>query len=241
MGLKGKICMKKREKPEIMITEDGSRTLYFPSLDESYHSFHGALAETMHIFINAGLRFVASQTSSITLFEMGFGTGLNALMTFMETRSLGIAQVHYVSVEAYPVERAVCRALDYPSLMTAQDAGAVFEKMHALPWGTPAPVSPHFMLHKIEASMEAVELEKEHFDLVYYDAFAPNLQPELWSEALFRRVYGAMRPGAVLVTYSAKGAVKRALRGAGFSLESLPGPKGKREITRASRPFNAIN
>ncbi len=228
----------KAETPTIIVTEDGSKTLYLPELNEHYHSSHGAVAESKHIFIDAGFKVMFGKACSLTILEMGFGTGLNALMTFFEARHSGKknGKVHYVAAEAFPVERSIWTQLDYPLQFQDTDAGDIFMKMHDSPWDLPYFISDDFVLNKVKASFEDLEFKEESFDLVYYDAFAPDIQPELWSDEMFARVFKAVRPGGILVTYSAKGFVKRALQMAGFVVESLPGPKGKREITRAVRP-----
>jgi len=228
----------KAEKPEIIVTGDGSKTLYLPGMNEHYHSSHGAIAESKHIFVDAGFKAMRGKACSLTILEMGFGTGLNALMTFLEARKSGQekGKIHYVAAEAFPVEKELWTQLDYPVRFSDGDAGDIFVKMHECPWDLPFFISDDFVLNKLKADFSDLEFKDGSFDLVYFDAFAPDLQPELWSEEIFKRVFNAMRPGGVLVTYSAKGSVKRALQMAGFVVEGLPGPKGKREITRAVRP-----
>ena len=226
----------KKETPEIVITEDGSKTLYLPKLNEHYHSSHGALQESRHIFIESGFKTVASRACSLTVLEMGFGTGLNALLTFMEARKINLKKVHYLGVEAFPVEKEQWLQLEYSILFDDKDAGDVFFKMHECPWDLPYFISEKFVLNKIKGDFTSMSFKEGSFDLVYFDAFAPDLQPELWTVDVFSVIYKALRPGGVLVTYSAKGSVKRALQMAGFVIEGLPGPPGKREITRAIRP-----
>ena len=227
----------KAEKPTIIVTEDGSKTLYLPGMDEHYHSTHGAVSESKHIFIDAGFKEMYDKACSLTILEMGFGTGLNALLTFLEARQINKkGKIHYVAAEAFPVEKNVWTQLEYPVQFHDKDAGDVFVKMHQCPWDLPYFINDHFVLNKIKANFEDLEFKDESFDLVYFDAFAPDLQPELWTEEVFKRVFRAMRPGGMLLTYSAKGSVKRAMQMAGFVVEALPGPKGKREITRAVRP-----
>ena len=227
----------KKETPEIVVTEDGSKTLYLPTLKEHYHSSYGALQESRHIFIESGFKATASNACSLTVLEMGFGTGLNALLTFIEARKMGLKKVHYLGVEAFPVEKEYWLQLEYPTLFEDKDAGDVFLKMHESPWDLPYFISEQFVLNKITGDFTTMSFKEESFDLVYFDAFAPDLQPELWSAEVFSVIYKALRPGGILMTYSAKGSVKRALQMAGFVIEGLPGPPGKREITRATRPL----
>ncbi|MDD2323818.1 MAG: SAM-dependent methyltransferase [Bacteroidia bacterium] len=226
----------KREQPVIRTTDDGSKTLYLNNLNEPYHSLYGAVSESRHIFLEAGFSTMVDKACSITIFEMGFGTGLNAFLTFLEARKRKKGKVHYVAVEAWPIEEDLFTRLDYPAFVNDQDAADIFLKMHTCPWDIPYFISDQFVLNKIHSPFEELTLKELSFDLVYYDAFAPDLQPELWSEAVFEKLFRAMRPGGILVTYSARGAVKRAMQMAGFVVEALPGPAGKREISRALRP-----
>lgn len=237
---------------EIRLTEDGSHTLYVPEIGECYHSAHGAVQESIHIFIDAGLRmFLAAGKpdrfcapacaeagsgtlkgkNMIKVLEIGFGTGLNAFLTLSEAekRKMGI---HYTSLELYPLAADEALRLNYPEMLRADRR--LFEKIHVSPWEEDADITPYFTLRKMKVDFTAYE-PREMFDVVYFDAFSPEKQPELWTEGGFEKIYVCSGGGAVLTTYCAKGAVRRALQSAGFVVERLPGPPGKREILRGRK------
>ena len=214
-----------------VLTEDGSTTLFIPELNEHYHSIHGAVQESMHIFIREGYAQIRNFPARI--FEAGFGTGLNTFLTFLESEKEGRA-IHYSTIEKYPLEDHLVRLLNYPE-KTDPAKAELFHAIHNAPWGQDIRISEHFTLHKMKGDLREVQLPHKSFDLVYFDAFGPAVQPELWTEEIFRMLCKSMKEGACLVTYSVKGSVTRALKAAGFSLEKLPGPPGKREMTRATR------
>ncbi|MDR0955109.1 MAG: tRNA (5-methylaminomethyl-2-thiouridine)(34)-methyltransferase MnmD [Rikenellaceae bacterium] len=214
-------------RPEIVPTEDGSPTLRHPALGEMYHSLRGAVGESEHVFIRAG--FDRIEKPHLRIFEMGFGTGLNALLTLRRAHEAG-KTVEYLAVERYPVAPEVASALGYES--PDNRFFDAFEAMHRAPWGEAVEVDPRFRLTKVCGSLPEIEFDAI-FDVIYFDAFAPDTQPELWTEAIFRRLYEHTAPGGVLVTYSAKGTVKQALRSAGYRVERLPGALGKRHMIRA--------
>lgn len=211
----------------IETTADGSATLYVPALDEHYHSVKGAHTESMHIFIELGLRRWQSSHSGqpVRIFEAGFGTGLNALLTLEEAEQKSL-DVLYVSAELYPLAWEEVEPLhhtDNPSLKALHDA----------PWGEPVAITPHFTLLKLQADLS--QMPFPNCDVVFYDAFAPEKQPHLWSEDLFAALQKSLSPGGILTTYCAKGEVRRRLQRAGFTVERLPGPPGgKREVLRAT-------
>lgn len=217
-----------------VITADGSTTFYVPRWDEHYHSVHGAMQESEHVFIMAGLHFYTMAYPAVPerILEVGLGTGLNAWLTAMKAR-VWQRQVHYTALEAYPLTPAEAALLNYGSDDPA--AQALLQQIHALPWGGPAELHPYMTLRKIQVTLESWQPD-EVFDLIYFDAFAPDAQPELWTENIFRTLYNAAAAGAVLVTYAAKGAVRRAMKAAGWEVYKIPGPPGKREMTRAIRP-----
>lgn len=222
------------EDAQIITTSDGSPTLYNPQLGEHYHSVHGAVQESRHIFIEAALRHRLAQaipTEGLRLLELGFGTGLNALMTIEALRGTDIA-VHYTSLELYPVPEALYRKLSFPLQMPERDS--VLQELHDAPWELEYTLSKatSFVLCKRQTDIESY-IPEAGLDLIYFDAFSPETQPELWSQELFARLYKASRPGAVLTTYCAKGEVRRRLTRAGWLVERLPGPPGKREMLRA--------
>ncbi|MBD2766998.1 tRNA (5-methylaminomethyl-2-thiouridine)(34)-methyltransferase MnmD [Hymenobacter sp. BT664] len=227
-----------RAELELRRTADGSATLYVPALDEHYHSRHGARQESEHVFIQAGLlpRLAAGLgqpgTPPLRLLEVGLGTGLNALLTLGRTRQTGTAVV-YDGYETRPLPAQVVAALAPEWAAQPGAPHGEFEALHAAPWGQPYPLAPGFFLTKRLQPVQDATLPTGYYDLVYYDAFAPEKQPELWTEALFQQLYEAAAPGALLVSYCAQGQFRRNLRAAGWLTEKLPGPPGKREMTRA--------
>ncbi len=246
---------------QITQTDDGSDTLYNENLNQHYHSTFGAVQESRHIFIESGLKYAfaarselpghvelpASEleiapsssgskswllTSPLRILEIGFGTGLNALMTLLEIEQLGII-TYYTAIEAFPLEEHSWISLNYPHLFGPVDYSGIFGKLHLAAWNKPEEVSPRFRIHKVHSSLESYSFSPGEFDLVYFDAFSPDAQPELWTEQTFHKLGNAMKPGGILVTYSVKGTVVRAIRSAGFTTEKIGGPPGKRHILRA--------
>ena len=213
---------------ELKITSDGSHTLYVPSLDEHYHSHYGAITESKHIFIGAGLASLTSR--NISILEVGFGTGLNALLTALYAGEHKI-RVTYTSLEKYPLDPEIVQQLNY-GMLTGSNGTELFEAIHSAPWGAPVMITEWFSLKKMQADLTADDPEGL-FDLVFFDAFGPDKQPEIWTEEVMRRIAAVTRPGSVFVTYSAKGSLKRMLRALGFDVTLLPGPPGKRVMTRA--------
>ena len=213
--------------PKLIVTEDGSHTVEGKN-GVTYHSRFGALQESSHIFISAGLKMAPA--NPLRVFEMGFGTGLNALLTFLEGRP-----VHYEAVETEPLPRDLARELNYCEVLGRPDKRPAFERMHSVEWEKTVEIIPGFGLFKSRKDIRNYIL-REPADLVYYDAFDPAAQPELWTEEVFGHLFGQLAPGALLVTYCSKGAVRRALQAVGFKTEKLPGPPGKREFLRAHKP-----
>lgn len=216
---------------KIEITADGSATIYVPHLDEHYHSTKGAFTESCYIFRDCGLLHYHSKTfaTSIKVLEIGFGTGLNAAVTANATNS--DFAVHYISLELYPVEIEMIRQLSYDKILDTE----LITKLHEAQWEKPQDISPYFVLEKRLCDFTSCPLPQD-IDVVYFDAFAPEKQPEMWSEDLFKRIYNAMSPGGILTTYCAKGEIRRMLQHIGFTIERLPGPPGgKREILRATK------
>lgn len=214
----------------IIQTEDGSHSLFNETLGESYHSVHGAIGESKHIFIEAGLNHHAKH--QLHILEIGFGTGLNAFLTLLEAEKHNY-QIQYTTLELYPVDPISISHLNYPELLSPGKTSTFYE-MHNSPWNKEVQISPVFNLKKIQADFTTWQSEKT-YDLIYFDAFSPEKQPEMWSESIFTELYKHCNHGAVLTTYCAKGIVRRALQTAGFIVERLPGPPGKREILRGSR------
>jgi len=211
-------------------TGDGSHSLYVPLLDEQYHSRHGAIQESQHVFLDMGL--APREESHVRILEIGFGTGLNALMTALAPSQA----IDYIGVEAYPLQVAEAAQLNYASLVP--DGQPVFAWLHESPWGewSNCPQVEGFRLFKMQDRFESFELD-EGVHLIYFDAFAPEKQPELWTEEIFHKMARLLLPGGNLVTYSAKGAVRRTMQSVGLTVEKLPGPPGKREMLRALKPF----
>lgn len=220
---------------EIRQTKDGSNTLYVPELNEHYHSVHGALQESQHVFIKHGLEHMLNLRKDIKILEVGFGTGLNAILTY----PFALAQkafIQYDTLEKFPLGIDVVEQLNFDKVILNPELQEVFMALHKAPWNEPVDVIPYFTLQKIHETLEEFVVPQAYYDLIYFDAFAPEKQPELWSDEMFAKLYKATRPGGVLVTYCAKGSFKRSLRAAGFEVEALPGPPGKREMTRGVKP-----
>ncbi|WP_018335877.1 tRNA (5-methylaminomethyl-2-thiouridine)(34)-methyltransferase MnmD [Butyricimonas synergistica] len=215
---------------KIITTEDGSSTLYVPGLNEHYHSVHGAIQESRHIFIQAGIQYYGQK--HIHILEAGFGTGLNAFLTLLDARE-NEREIAFHSFEKYPLTAEEVTGLNYTTLFTPEEAD-LFQQLHSAPWEENVPVTPYFTIHKHEADFSEVNFT-EQFDIVFFDAFAPDVQPRLWGADILSGFYNALKPGGILVTYCVKGIVKQALREVGFSLKRLPGPPGKREMLRATK------
>jgi len=218
-------------KRVVKTTADGSKTLFIAELDEHYHSFHGAYSESIHVFINAGLHHL--QTAEVNILEIGFGTGLNALVTYADNQT-SKRKIRYSAVEAYPVKSAEWRAVDYTRLTPLKSYAQEYTQMHNAEWEKEFPLDENFEIIKKQKKFQEIDAQSE-FDLIYFDAFAPSAQPELWTEDIFKLMYKALKPNGILVTYCAKGQVKRNMKTVGFQVEGLPGPPGKREMTRATK------
>lgn len=211
-------------------TKDGSHTLFVPELNEHYHSLHGAVQEAVHVYINAGLHCCAKD--EIHVLEIGFGTGLNTFLTLLETEKID-KKVVCTALELYPISLSDAQKLNYASHICPEKSD-VFMQLHTVEWGRRAKISPRFSLLKLNrdiTSRDAFALSAT-FDVVYFDAFAPDKQPEMWSPAIFEAILSVCNPDAALTTYCAKGTVRRTLQNAGFRVEKLPGPPGKREMLR---------
>lgn len=214
---------------KVILTEDGSSTLYVSDIDECYHSTHGAVQESEHIFIKAALEHHASKRLSVL--EVGFGTGLNALLTYRASQKDGL-HVTYTGIEKYPLTLDEAKQLNYAC--TDQEREVLW-CMHAAPFSVSEQLSPFFSFSKLCADFLDISLPSEAYDIIYMDAFSPEKQPELWTQDSMKRLYDSMRIGGILTTYCAKGYVRRNLQSVGFVVERLPGPPGKREILRATK------
>lgn len=215
---------------EFTITKDGSHTLYNAELDETYHSRHGAIQEAEHVFLKSGLDLL-KEKPSVSIFEMGFGTGLNAFMTYLHVKQ-SRQKIQYFGLESTPVTEAVWKNLNYLDGLNAQNEQAVFNKMHSSSWEKPEDISPNFELTKIKGDLQTFKIDQQ-VDLIYFDAFGPRVQPHLWRLEVFEKMKMLLKPSGILVTYSCKGDVKRAMIAAGLQVEKIPGPPGKREMLRA--------
>ena len=219
---------------KILKTEDGSHTLVDSKLSEVYHSKFGAINESTHIFIQHGLNEMMDN-KAIEILEIGLGTGLNVLLTFNNILN---RKIRYTSIEPYPLNASIIQLLNYPDLLEFSNALEVFNKIHSCDWQQWEPLSRQFKLLKFQEKLQDIMLPDATFQLVYFDAFSPEIQPELWTPEIFKKLFKSMKSGGLLLTYSAKGSVKRAMIAAGFTIEKLPGPKGKREMIRAIKSGN---
>lgn len=214
---------------EIRTTADGSVTIFLPQWDESYHSKHGAIQEAKHVFIESGLNFV--NKAELSILEIGFGTGLNALLTLIEAKNKHL-KIDYTGVEAFPIKPNEISALNYSQILNDASFEADFDKLHASDWENKVIINAHFTLKKVQSLFEEISFDNQ-FDLIYFDAFGFRVQPELWSEKIFNFMYKALKKEGVLVTYACRTPIKKAMEAAGFKTEKLPGPPGKREMLRA--------
>ena len=213
---------------QIKSANDGSHTLYRKDIDEHYHSIHGSIQESLHVFINAGLKdyLLKYKKNEINILEVGFGSGLNALLT-MENNKDSSCKINYHTIEPFPLEYSLIEQINFKEINPT-----IFLKLHKLNWNEKFLINTNFNFSKEQIKLENFT-SKIKFDIIYYDAFGPNSQPEMWNIHLFTKLYSLMNKSGFLVTYCAKGQVRRDLNSVGFKMERLPGPKGKREMLRA--------
>ncbi len=216
----------------IIQTDDGSSSIYLPDLDEHYHSKHGAINEAYHVFIKNGLDLFDSG-SKIGILEIGLGTGLNCFITFLESQKRNL-QIDYEGVEAFPLKEQEISQLNYVEELIAADHKNIFNKIHKIEWDKQIEINPNFILKKRKQFFKEIN-DENIFNLIYFDAFGAKVQPELWTEDIFKKMYDALKNKGILVTYSAKGSVRRAMQSVGFEVERLPGPPGKREMLRGRK------
>ena len=221
---------------EIIKTEDGSDTVYEHKLKESYHSIHGAVRESMHVYIHAG--FDTLKRKEVRDIEVGFGTGLNAFLTAKRAGENKIKTIYY-TLEKYPLEAKIIDNLNYVSGLEPVSRN-LFREIHASPWEETKVLTRYFSLKKIKCDVMDFSFPG-CYNLVYFDAFGPDIQPEMWREEIFKKIFDSMVPGGILVTYSSKGSVRRSMTNVGFSVKKLAGPPGKREIVRAVRSKDRLN
>ena len=226
-------------KREIIVTADGSKTIYLPDWNEHYHSKHGAVQEAQHVFIKHGFQHrieshlepdSESKNKSISILEIGFGTGLNAFLTVLEANKSHV-EIHYTGVEAFPVLDEELELLNYTA---TEEEKEIFKQLHKISWEKQTKLFENFWLQKQKKEFSKID-DTALYDLIYFDAFGVRVQPELWTEAIFKKMYQALKSKGVLVTYAAAGSVRRAMQASGFQVEKLPGPPGKREMLRASK------
>lgn len=214
---------------QITITGDGSVTIHLPEMNESYHSKFGAIQEAVHVFIKNGLTL--TQGRPIAILEIGFGTGLNAFITYLESLKSGQV-IQYTGIEAYPVAIEEAAQLNYVSQLHADNEQHAFDRMHNEEWEKQISINDSFTLVKRKEMFQDIE-DEDKYDLIYFDAFGYPSQPELWSAAIFRKMYDALKKDGILVTYACRTVIRKAMIEAGFTVKKLPGPPGKREMLRA--------
>ena len=218
-------------KREIIITSDGSTSIHLPEWEESYHSKHGAIQEAQHVFIKNGLSLCKGQ--SVSVLEIGFGTGLNAFITFIESQKSN-QNIEYVGVEGFPVSAEEVVQMNYVNQLNANQFESEFKMMHTSDWEKNVTISEHFRLTKRKQLFNEIN-DKNQFDIIYFDAFGYRVQPELWSVEIFAKIFEALKEGGILVTYACRGPIKNAMKEAGFQIEKLAGPPGKREMLRGRK------
>ncbi len=215
-------------KREILTTQDGSTTIYLPEWNESYHSKHGAIQEAYHVFIKNGLSLFIGK--SVSILEIGFGTGLNAFITYLESEKSN-QNIEYIGVEAYPINLDEVLQMNYVSELNVSDKIDVFNAMHQAEWGEKLLLSNNYTLTKRNQFFQDIS-DVNQFDLIYFDAFGFRVQPELWSYEIFKKMFLSLKEGGILVTYACRSSIKRAMLDCGFVVEKLPGAPGKREMLR---------
>lgn len=218
-------------KREIIQTSDGSTSILLPEWNETYHSKFGAIQEAKHVFIKNGLSLFQGQ--SVSILEIGFGTGLNAFITYLEAKDLE-QKIEYTGIEAYPVSEEDASKMNYVSELDAEKDKAVFLKMHQSEWNEKVFLAPNFLLEKQNIKFQEIADENK-YDLIYFDAFGYRVQPELWSLEIFQIMFKALKIEGILVTYACRSSIKKAMVEAGFAVEKLAGPPGKREMLRARK------
>lgn len=218
-------------KRNIIQTRDGSTTIHIEEWDECYHSRFGAIQEAQHVFIKKGLSLF--ENKSVSVLEIGFGTGLNAFITFLEYPKFN-QTIHYVGVEAYPISIKEAASMNYVAELNVENQRAVFEKLHQCNWEDATILSADFVFTKRKQFFADID-DIEKFDLIYFDAFGYDVQPELWTVTIFEKMYKALKTNGVLVTYAARGVIKRNMTEAGFTVEKQEGAPGKREMFRARK------
>lgn len=219
------------EEKQLFVTDDGSKTYYLPQFNEYYHSHHGAIQEARHVFLKQGFDLFRDR-SELSILEVGLGSGLNAFLTAIEAEKAQIS-VHYTALEAFPLNPEEAKNLDYAQQIEGGNYQKFFDAIHSSEWENDQQLATHFTIRKIKTELQNLQVPDQSIDLIYFDAFGPRVQPELWTLEIFQQLNRLLKPGGTFVTYCAKGQVKRDLKAAGFTVETLPGPPGKREMVRA--------
>ena len=234
--------LKESANRQIITTEDGSNSIYNSELGEHYHSVHGAMRESKHVFIETGWKEVQNSKfqiqnsrKEVSIMEIGFGTGLNAFLVGLESLKDKSLKVFYSGIEAFPLKKEEICELNYAANEMEKE---LFRNLHNAAWNEEAAISENFTLKKIKTTLENFSPEENSYDLIFFDAFSPEKQPELWTEEIFRKLFLSMKANGIFVTYCAKGQVRRNLQSAGFSVERLKGPPGKREMLRGRKINN---
>jgi len=212
----------------IIKTSDGSDTIYVPDLNEHYHSVHGAVQESIHIFIRSGFEYC--KADPVNIFEVGFGTGLNVLLTAISSLK-DERKVNYTTIEKYPLDDSIINSLNHQNF-AGEMGKEIYQSIHSAPWNGKENICKNFYLTKINGDFTIIPLTGK-YNLIYFDAFGPDKQPEMWTIEMFIKITNIIDKNGLFVTYSAKGDVKRNLRSCGFEVTLLPGPPGKRQIIRA--------
>ncbi|MDQ3535507.1 MAG: tRNA (5-methylaminomethyl-2-thiouridine)(34)-methyltransferase MnmD [Bacteroidota bacterium] len=228
--------------PEVKIiqTDDGSHSLYLPELKETYHSFHGAIQESIYVYINKGFNYLLQHANlmEINILEVGFGTGLNILLTIAEAQKARI-KISITTLEPFQLAADITERLNYHELLNprypTQDLEHYFQLMHRSPWNEQVKITEYVLLTKKAVKLQEFSESGENFDLVYFDAFAPSKQPEIWQSSIFQNFFNNINKGGIIVTYCAQGQFKRNLKMAGFEVETLAGPPGKKEMVRGKK------
>jgi tRNA U34 5-methylaminomethyl-2-thiouridine-forming methyltransferase MnmC len=228
------------EDIKLIITEDGSHSLFNPKLNETYHSFHGALQESRHVFIKEGLEHFSqnNNASEINVFEVGLGTGLNALLSIEWALNKKI-KVNYHSIEAFPISRQQAATLNYSKLMGMTDSEQYFKQIHELAWDQDFDINEFFAFRKIHNTLQDYDLKENEYDLIFFDAFAPNKQSEMWDLTILSKIASSMKVNGEFVTYCAQGQLKRNLKSLVLIVETIAGPPGKKEMVRAVKTENS--
>ncbi len=226
---------------KIITTSDGSHSLFNEELNETYHSVHGAIQESLHVFIQSGLTYFFERFNpkNISILEIGFGTGLNALLTVQAAKQFSLS-FQYKTLEAFPLEEEVWAKLNYTDTLNLKE---YFDSLHRVAWEEEHSILPNFQFQKHHIKLQDIALSPSSFDIIFFDAFAPNKQPELWEIGMLKKVTDALSANGVFVTYCAKGQLKRDLKSLGLTVETIPGPPGKKEMVRAVKLFSeqAVN